>query len=390
VLDIDQIRADTPGCKDVIHLNNAGSSLPPRPVVDAVVDYLRQEELAGGYETAAARVDELDDFYRATAEYLGCDTNEVAYCGSASEAWWKAFSSVRLVAGDRILVGHSEFQANAFGWLQAMDRGVIVDVVPNDERGDFDLAEFDRMFDTDVKLVSLTLISMSNGAVHPAAQLGDRLRDTDAIYLLDFCQGAGQMALNVDELGCDFGVYTGRKFMRGPRGTGALYARSSVLGSLQPSPFLDGRSATWSSQFSYEMADSALRFEFGEVSFASKVGLAVATRYALSWGMDNIENRVVSLAERFRAQLADVSGITVLDEGTRRCGIVTFSADSRQPLELQQSLRSNGVNLSAPGRVNAQLDMGDRGLDGVLRAGVHYFNTDEEIDRAVSLITGLI
>ena len=160
MFDIDALRADTPGCESVIHFNNAGSSLPPKPVVDAMVGYLRAEELTGGYEIAADRLADLDDLYTASAELLGCSPDEIAFVASAGDGWWRAFSAVPLAAGDRILISHSEYQANAFALLQARERGVQVDVVPNDAAGLIDVDALTSMLDDRVKPVSYTHLTL--------------------------------------------------------------------------------------------------------------------------------------------------------------------------------------------------------------------------------------
>lgn len=354
-----------------------------------MVDYLQTEARIGGYEIAGDRIADLDRFYGATASYLGCDPSEVAFAVSAGDAWWRAFSSVPLSAGDRILVTHSEYQANAFGWMQAAERGVVVDVIPNDEQGVVDLDAFAAMVDERVKLVSFTMISLGNGAVQPAAEAAARLRSagSDAIFLLDACQAAGQLRLNVDELGCDFLIYTGRKFMRGPRGTGALYARAEVLDRLGPAVFIDGRSAVWDDDGAgYQLMPGAQRFEFGEYGFGAKVALGVATDYMLDIGVDAIADRVGSLSEQLRTQLESIDGVHVHDEGRERCGIVTFTVDGVGAADMGTVLRANGVNTSAPQRAAAQLDLGARGIGEVIRAGVHYFNTTDELDRLCEIV----
>jgi len=383
MLDIDAIRSLTPGVEHVAHLNNCGSSLPSRPVVDAMVDYLRAEELNGGYETAADRSEDLDRFYPATASLLSCSPDEVAFCSGAAEAWWRAFSSVPLSAGDRILVNSGEYQANAFGWMQARDRGVEVDLIANDDFGIVDLDALEAMIDERVKLVSFTMISLGNGAIQPAAAAAERVRSagSDAIFLLDACQAAGQLSLDVRELGCDFLIYTGRKFMRGPRGTGALFARADVLDRLGPPIFVDGRSAVWTEDNSYRPVPGAGRFEFGEFNFAGKVGLGVATDYAVELGLDAIAARVASLADQLREQLSSIDGVTVHDEGIERCGIVTFTIAGVESATVAAELRDRSINVSVPQRAAAQLDLGARGLASVVRCGVHYFNTNDELDR---------
>ncbi len=389
MLDIAEVRADTAGCDGVAHFNSAGSSLPPRQVVDAVVDYLRQEELLGGYEAQAAMADRLEVVYRASARLLNCEPQHIAFANNASDAWWRAFSSVPLASGDRVLIGRSEFQANAFGLLQARDRGVQIDVVPNDDMGEIDLNALDSMIDGNVALIALTQISMSNGAVQPAAEVGKRARRAGIPFLLDACQAAGQLPLDVEELGCDFLVYTGRKFMRGPRGTGILYVRPSILDHLGPTPFVDARSAVWTGPETYHFQTGSTRFEVGELNYAGKAGLGVATEYALNIGIDAIADRVQLLANRLRSELAQIEGVQVRDEGRRHSGIVTFTVESVEPSEVQAALSKASVNVSAPGRNNAQLDLGTRGIESVVRAGVHYFNTDDEIDRLLAVVSGL-
>ena len=391
MIDITKVRADTAGCNDVLHFNNAGSSLPPRQVVDAMVDYLRAEEVTGGYEIAAARAGDLDEVYEATARYLNCDPDEVAFAVSAGDGWWRAFSSVPLSEGDRVLVGHSEYQANAFGWLQARERGVVVDVVPNDPAGDFDVDAFETMLDERVKLVSLTMVAMTNGAIHPAAEVGQILKasGSEAIYLLDACQAAGQLPLDVHELGCDFLNYTGRKFMRGPRGTGVLFARSDVHAKLGHSGFVDGRSAQWTTVDSFSYMPDAKRFEFGEFSYGGKVGLGVATNYMLDIGIDAIAERVSSLSSLLRFDLSAIPKVAVLDTGTRKCGIVTFDVDGMPAAQVQAALNAQGINVSTPGVMLAQLELGPRSIDAVVRAGVHYFNTEEEVARFCEAVAEL-
>ncbi|MEJ7799065.1 MAG: aminotransferase class V-fold PLP-dependent enzyme [Ilumatobacter sp.] len=383
MIDLDQIRADTVGVDDIVHLNNCGSSLPPAPVVDAQVAYLRFEQRSGGNEAAAAHQAELDDFHVASAEMLGCAADEVALQPNAAEAWWRAFLSIPLRPGDRVLASRSEYQGNAFGLMQARERGVVVDVIPHDDAGDIDLAALEIALDRPVALVCLTQIAMSNGAVQPAAAVGRLCRSAGVLFLLDAVQTAGQRPLDVDEIGCDFLAYTGRKFMRGPRGTGVLYARRESLDRLGPSPFVDGRSATWTGDATWEHTAAAARFEWGERNYAAQIGLAVATRYALDVGLEAIADRVITLAADLRNELDPLEGVTVRDQGRDRCGIVTFTVDGVEPAVVQRHLSAAGINVGAPTRANAQWDIGRRDLDAVVRAGVHYFNTSDELDRLV-------
>ena len=389
MLDIERVRSDTTGCEATIHFNHAGCSMPPDAVVEAMVEFLQTEARVGGYETAADRVDQLDAMYASSARLLGCSSEEIAFVAGAGEAWWRAFLAVPLQPGDRMLMGPGEYQANMFAALQARDRGVIVDLVPTDEAGLIDVEALAEMLDERVRLVTLTMVAMTNGAVQPAAAVGAAVADHPAVYLLDACQAAGQMRVDVDEIGCDFAVYTGRKWMRGPRGTGVLYARSSVLDGLGPQPMIDGRSAVWTDLDSYRLVEGARRFESSEQHFAGRIGLDVATRYLLDLGVDAVAERVTSLAERFRSGLSSVPEVELRDTGGPRSGIVSFTVQGGASAAQGEWLRNRGVQLSVPARTMSQADIGVRGIDAVFRAGVHYVNTEAEVDRAVEIVAGL-
>jgi cysteine desulfurase/selenocysteine lyase len=387
LIDVDLARTETASAGRFIHLNNAGAALPPRAVVDAQVAYLRLEESIGGYEAQNASADLFERFYQATASMLGAAIDEIAFVGGGSEGWWRAFTSVPLAAGDRVLVGTSEFQANAFGLLQARDRGVEVTVIPNDVNGEIDLGALDRELENPVQLVCLTMISMTNGAIHPAAEVGRRCRSHRVPFLLDACQAAGQVPLDVNELGCDFLVYTGRKFMRGPRGTGVLFAKRATVEGLGATPFVDGRSAVWKPADEWSHQPGAQRFEFNEQNFSGKIGLGVATEYALNVGIEAIASRIAKLSKRLRDGLRKVDGVVVHDVGRHQSGIVTFTLDGVESGHVQTELGRRSINVSAPGRQNTQWDLGDRNIQSVVRAGVHYYNKDDELDALVDAMS---
>ncbi len=260
-IDIDGVRADTPGCEDVAHLNNAGCALRTRSVLDAQIDYLTDEALLGGYETEDARGADLERFARSSAALIGAQPSEMAFTGGASEAWWRAFSSVPLHPGDRVLAGSAEFVTGAVGLLQARRRGVDVKFVPDDATGCIDLDALASMLEERTKLVCLTHLPMANGLVNPAAEISSLARSAGAYFLLDACQALGQLPVHVDDVQCDFLTATGRKWLRGPRGTGLLYARQSALAGLNDPVFVDGRSADWfvADDYRPEAAGAALR-----------------------------------------------------------------------------------------------------------------------------------
>ncbi|HEY1384832.1 MAG TPA: aminotransferase class V-fold PLP-dependent enzyme [Dongiaceae bacterium] len=378
-LDIARLRSETPACATLIHFNNAGASLMPTPVYRAMIDHLALEQSVGGYEAEDDASPALEDFYDAFATMLNCDRSEIAYVENATRAWDMAFYSLPLVEGDRILTAEAEYVSNFLGFLhQARRRGVKIDVVPNDASGQLDLDAMDRMVTDKTRLIAITHIPTQGGLVNPAEEVGRIARRRGITYLLDACQSAGQMPLDVTKIGCQMLSGTGRKFLRGPRGTGFLYVSKSILDRLDP-PFIDLHAATWTDARSFELRPDARRFENWESYVAGRVGLRAAVRYALDVGLEPIRARVVTLAGHLREELARLPGIKVQDLGRTKSGIVTFTKEDELPRTIQERLRAAKINVSVSSKSSAQLDFGRRGLSQVVRASVHYFNTEQEI-----------
>ena len=387
MIDITAVRADTPGCGQVIHLNNAGSSLPPSPVVDAQIDYLTREALVGGYELAAERSEQIEAVYESIARLVGCTGREIALMSSATDGWNAAFAALEFKAGDRILTSEAEYASNVINFIKASrERGASVEIIPSTERGELSVSALESMIDDRVKLIAVSHIPTNGGLVNPAEAIGAVARSAGITYLLDACQSIGQLDLDVDELGCDLLTATGRKYLRGPRGTGFLYVRE---GWDNEPHTLDLHSANWTGPDSYEVRSDARRFETWEFGYAALVGLGTAVDYALGLGLGEIEHRVVDLAETMRQRLGGTPGVTVTDLGERRCGIVTFTFDGFGADQVVQAMREQRINLSVSTPGSTPIDAGRRQLPDLVRASVHYFNTVEEIDRFATALAAL-
>jgi selenocysteine lyase/cysteine desulfurase len=368
----------------VAHLNNAGSALPPAQVTEAVIGHLRREAESGGYEAADAAHDQVEAVYRGIARLIGAQPDEIAVVENATRAWDMAFYSMPFSPGDRILTARAEYVSNMIAFLQAARRtGAVVEVVEDDEHGQFSVADLRRRLEGGpgaVKLIAMTHVPTHGGLVNPAEEVGAVARAAGVPFLLDACQSVGQLPVDVGRIGCDMLSSTGRKFLRGPRGTGFLYVRRDFLGRLEP-PFLDLHAATWTAPGQYEIRPDARRFENWETNYAGKIGLGVAVDYALSWGLPAIEARVTGLADRLRGQLQAIDGVRVHDLGRRRCGIVTFTVDGVSSHDVQRQLAGRGVNTSVSLTAYARHDLAHRGLPDLVRASVHYYNTEAELDQ---------
>jgi selenocysteine lyase/cysteine desulfurase len=382
-LDVARLRADTPGCARVLHFNNAGAALPPSPVLEAQLSHLRLEAEVGGYEAADRSRDRSERAYSALAELLGAHPDEIAVVENATRAFDMAFYAFPFREGERILTSQVEYASNYLAFLQVARRtGARVETVRSEQDGTISISALREALARDdrTRLVALTHIPTNGGLVSPAAEVGRICREAGVPFLLDACQSVGQMPTDVVALGCDVLSATARKFLRGPRGVGFLYVKRALLERLEP-PFVDLHAATWTAPDRYELRPDARRFENWEGNVAAKIGLAVAADYALQVGLPAIQDRVTALAARLRAGLGALPGVTVRDRGRERCGIVTFDARTSSPQAIRDTLRGRGINVSVTAVTSTRLDMEARGLEAMVRASVHYYNTEDEVER---------
>ncbi len=386
---IEQARNETPACRKLIHFNNAGAALQPGCVIKAVLDHLERENQSGGYEAAHDAHETIEATYTAIANLINAKENEIAVVENATRAWDMAFYALLFKPGDRILTARAEYASNYIAYLQTAKRtGANIEVIPDDEHGQLCVNSLRNMIDNRVKLISITHVPTNGGLVNPAAEVGKIARDNKILFLLDACQSVGQMPIDVRQLGCHILSATGRKYLRGPRGTGFLYVDESLIESLEP-PFLDLHAASWIAENQYEIRNDARRFENWETNFATKIGLGEAARYAAKQGLEAIWTRVQHLGSMMRKQLALVPGVSVHDKGLVRGGIVTFTHDRFDASTIQKRLREHMINTSVSPLAYARLDMQPRGLSAMVRASLHYYNTEDEIDRFCKVLTRL-
>ncbi|MCG8423784.1 MAG: aminotransferase class V-fold PLP-dependent enzyme [Proteobacteria bacterium] len=391
-IDVERARSETPGCRDVLHLNNAGAALMPQPVIDAQIAHIQREAMRGGYRAEADMQDGIEQTYASIARLLNCRIEEVAVVENATVAWSMAFHAFAFAPGDRILTAEAEYGSNFISYLKlAKHTGASVEVVPSDQDGQLSRVALARMIDQgNVKLISVTHIPTNGGLINPVAEIGRIARAAGVPLLVDACQSVGQLEIDVDAIGCDLLSATGRKYLRGPRGSGFLYVRRNILDRIEP-PFLDIRSADWVAPGRYEMRPDARRFENWEFNYAAVLGLRAAVDYALGWGLASIEERVIALGESLRRRLGDLRGVEVLDIGARKCGIVTFSVEGLAAEAIGQALGRQAINVSLTGRASTLLDFERRGLPELMvRASVHYYNSEDELDRFAAALEALI
>ena len=312
------------------YFNNAGASLMPQAVVDAVVAHLARESALGAYGAAQAQHGAVEEVYRSAARLLGCDADEIALTDSHSRGWQAVVAAMGLKRGDRVLVGRSEWGGNYAALLHiARATGATVQQVGCEADGTIDLDDLAYNLDASVRLVSLTWLPANGGLVNPAEAVGALTRAAGVPFVLDAAQAVGQMPIDVRALGCDVLTAPGRKWLRGPRGTGLLYVRRGFLPALQPAT-VDHFTAPWNGT-EYVSRDDARRFETSEASVALRLGLGVALEATMALGVAAIQRAIGVRATQLREGLAQIDGVRCRDIGTVQSGLVSFTVDFWSP-----------------------------------------------------------
>ncbi|WP_095129822.1 aminotransferase class V-fold PLP-dependent enzyme [Pseudomonas sp. Irchel s3h14] len=391
-MNIEQLRADTPAVAQLIHFNNAGAALMPAPVIETMTRHIQLEASLGGYEAAGQQSAEVDNVYGAIARLINAQPDEIAVIENATRAWDMAFYSLPLQPGDVVLTSTTEYAGNYIPYLQLkQQRGIEIRVIPNDEHGQVSLLALKDMLDDDrVALISLPVIATNGGPVQPIEQIGALARAAGVLFLLDACQGVGQMPIDVQKIGCHMLAATSRKYLRGPRGMGFLYVERSLCQNLEPA-FLDLHAASLQTADAFKIRPDARRFENWECNVAAKLGLGAAVEYALAQGIEPMWLRIQHLADYLRQRLADIPGVTPRDLGAVKSGIVTFTHCNSSAAQVQQWLASQEkrINVTTSTFRSTLLDMQHRDLLEVSRASLHAYNTEAEIDTMIAALRRL-
>ncbi len=390
-MNIDQIRKETPGVSDKIFLNSAGSSLVPQSVNERIQSYLTQEALEGGYKLADKHEGEIGEFYVEVAKLLRTSPGNIAYMTSATDAYAKALSAFKFQPGDKILTTDDDYVSNYLHFLAlGKELGVEVVRIKNDENFDLDLDHCEEMINKEKpKLVSVTHIPTSSGLVQNVAGVGQLCKKYDIPYLVDACQSIGQLPIDVNEIQCDFLSVTGRKFLRGPRGTGFLYVSDKMLNRNYAPQYIDLAGASWENSEHYKLVDSAKRFELWEINYGLLLGFKEAIKYLNNLGIENVFEYNRKLSSFFRTNLENIPGVNVFDKGENPSNIITLDK-TNVPLEkFKHNLDQNRVYYSVTVKEFAQIDFAKKGIAWALRLSPHYFNTKEELETVIDIIDGL-
>ena len=389
--EVAELRARTPGTAERAHLNNAGAGLMSAATLDAVVGHLQREAHLGGYEAAEIAADDLAGVRSSAAQLLGAEPGEVAVATSDTAAWASAFWGFVFGGGlddrPRVVVDRVSYNSHWFALLQAAKhRPLDLHVVDPGPDGVLDLAALERALAEPTALLSITHVPTHSGAVAPVEAAGELARAAGAVYALDACQSVGQLPVDVAAIRCDIATVTGRKWLRGPRGTGLLYVAGSMVDRLDP-PGIDATSASWPEAWRYELAPDAARFEHFEGPIAAQLGLGVAIDETLAIGVDRVATRIGELADHLRSELGALAGVELTDGDGPRGGIVTFASERCAPADLVAAATEARINIGTSRAATARLDLDPRGLDEVVRVSPHAYNTVDELDVLLDVVS---
>lgn len=377
-------RALTPGADVRAHFNHAGSSLMTEAVLETQLVHLRREAEIGGYEAAAEAAERFAAVRESVAQLIGGSVQEVGLVENATVAWQQVFPGLTsgVGPGDRLLTARAEYGANTVAYHQLARRtGVSVEIIPDDEHGATSAAALEQMIDDRVRLVAISHVPTNGGLVNPAEDIGAVCRAAGVRFLLDACQSVGQLDVDVHRIGCDALTATGRKYLRGPRGSGFVWVSQELLDAGIEPPTLDHHGAEPVGAHTYEVHPGAQRFENWEFNHAAVLGLGVAVDHAIELGLPAIEATVTERADRLRERLAQIEGLEILDLGRRRCGICTFVVAGVDSWDMKAGLAEVGINVSVSGVTSTPFDVAARELRPLVRASVHYLTSDDEIER---------
>ena len=385
-------RAETPGCKSRVHLNNAGAALMPQPVVEAIQNHIQLESEVGGYEAATIRAKEIEEFYSVGAMLLGCCPRNLAFTANATDAYSRALSSIPFKTGDAIVTTAEDYVSNQITFLSLSKRlGVKIVRAKSNWFGGVDLDDFEKKIkEHQPRLVAVTHVPSASGLVQPVGEIGAIVSRYDTLYLLDACQSVGQWGLDIKNLKCDFLSTTSRKFLRGPRGAGFLFVSDKALESGLEPLFIDTRGAEWIQEDVYVHHKEAARFEDWEFAYALMLGTTAAIKYAQKVGLESIRIRLHELSEYLRTKLADVPCVKVLDKGERKCAIITIQVSDKDVVELKKYLFKLGINVTTTFRSSAVIDFDSKKVKEVIRLSPHYYNTFDEIDAVISRLRHVV
>jgi cysteine desulfurase / selenocysteine lyase len=399
--DVTAIRRDFPILHQHIHgkplvwLDNAATTQKPQSVIDALSKFYAQDNSnihRAAHTLAARATDAFEQARQKVQQFLGAaKTQEIVFVRGTTEGInliAQTYGTRFFQPGDEIVLTTLEHHSNIVPWqMVAREKGAVLRVVPVTDRGEIMLEEYQRLLGPRTRFVALAHASNSLGTILPVAEMTQMAKRYNARVLIDGAQSIAHLPVSVQQLGCDFYVFSGHKIF-GPTGIGAVYAREELL-EIMP-PWQGGGSMIRDVTFEETTyAAPPAKFEAGTPNIADAVGLGAALDYVSRLGLSNIAKYEQELLTYATEQLARIDGLRLIGTAREKVGVISFVLRDRPTAEVGRLLDLEGIAVRA-GHHCAQPSLRRYGLEATVRPSLSIYNTHDEIDRLAGAVKRIL
>ncbi|MGI6523830.1 MAG: aminotransferase class V-fold PLP-dependent enzyme [Bdellovibrionota bacterium] len=374
-----------------LYFDNAGAGLMSNGTFNTVVDHMKLEMKIGAYKAAIDKQEDVNKFYELSAKMLNADNkSEIAFVDSASRGWNLIMYGIKISACDKIVTLSSEYGTNLLTIFDiAKKTGCSVNVIPCKPNGDFSLENLESALRGGGTILAVSHVAAQGSIVNPVVEMGKMARKYGATYIVDGCQAVGQIVANMKEINCDAYVAAGRKWLRGPRGTGILYVKD---GANIYTPQIDLASADLIFDSNgdvkgVKVRDDAKQFELWEKSIASLLGLGNAINEYLEYGVEKASLEIERKANKIRDAIMRNQNIYLFGKEKSRSGIASFYLkDPSKEVEIKTALETESIVVSLVCDWDCPIFFPDNGSKFVFRFSPHYYTDNQDVETICSFI----
>lgn len=374
----------------IIYLDNAATTPTPQPVIDAMLEYFKEYGANVGrglHRTAKRATEEFERAREKIAKTIRAKPEEIAYTKNTTEALNIVANGLKLGKGDKVIATILEHHSNLIPWQQLeRTRGIELEIVREAPDCIIDPATIEDAVDDQTRLITMPYVSNALGTIQPVDRIGEIAREHEILFSVDAAQAVGHMPIDVNEINCDFLAASGHKGLLGPQGTGFLYIREDRQGEIEPL-LLGGGIVQTVSEHECQLVSTPQVFDAGTPNIPGIIGLGKAAEYVLEIGLEKIEERERKLVGEMlkigEHDPVEVYGSKNLEE---RGGVVSFNLNGMDPHEVSSILDEVANIATRSGHHCAMPSMSYLGVEGTVRASVHYYNTKEEVETFVEII----
>ncbi|KXB00446.1 cysteine desulfurase [candidate division MSBL1 archaeon SCGC-AAA261C02] len=388
---VEEVRSEIPFLKTgIIYLDNAATTPTPRPVIDAMLEYFQEynANIGRGLHRSAKRATEEFEAARGKiAETIGAKPGEIAYTKNATEALNMVANGLNLKKGDKVIATILEHHSNLVPWQRLeRTRGIELEVVREAPDCVIDPAAIEDAVDDRTRLITMPHVSNALGTIQPVREVGEIAEEHDVLFSIDAAQAVGHMPIDVSEINCDFLAAPGHKGLMGPQGTGFLYVREDRQEELEPL-LLGGGIVQTVTEHKCGLVEPPQVFDAGTPNIPGIIGLGKAAEYVLEIGLEEIEKREQKLTQEM-LKISEIDSIEVYGPKNPedRGGVVSFNLSGMDPHEASSILDEVANIATRSGHHCAMPVMSHLGIDGTVRASIHYYNTEDEVEKFVKTI----